>query len=164
MKELIKKHPRYAFAVYSFGIQMIMWLIFIFYDFGFDERHLVRNKELTDVLGLVLLIYLLISPIAAYFLLKRKFFSTDRPIIDCIFHIVCWLAVSILISAPIVWAVDKDVWIIPQDNSYSSGFINLDGIEYVYIPIIEKAVTAVMLVFSLLPAVIKSLCQKISQS
>lgn len=142
------------FAVLALLVQTVMWLVFTFYDYGFDERHLVNNRDLTDWLGLFLLICLLLLPVAAYFMLKKKYLFTEHPFRDGIIRILCWAAVCLLISWPIVWAVDMDVWIVPQNRS---GFMSLDGLEYYFIPVIDCLIPPLAIIISLLTAAVRKI-------
>lgn len=150
MKDI--KQQNKLFVALALWVETFMWLALTHYDYCCDERHIVKDKDLVDWLGLVLMIWLVAFPVVVYFVLRKKCRLTEHPIREGVLRIICWAAICLLISFPIVWAVDSGVWIVKQEHS-SSGIINLNGIEYYYIPFIDCIVPPLIIAISLLIAI-----------
>ena len=160
MKSSRRQNDR--FVVLTLLVQTLMWLAMTFYDYGFDERHLVDSGDIADCLGLVLIIWLIALPVTAYFMLRKKYLRTEHPFRDGIIRILCWGALCFLISLPIVWAVNTDVWIVKQEHS-SGSFLNLNGIEYYYIPIIDCFIPPLIIAINLVTAIAKRIYRAVKE-
>ena len=151
--------PLRAYAKYSaFALvsQIFMWFVFTAGDWAFDEHHLVQNDVIVSIMGYVTLAVIAFVPVVAYFCLKQKHFSTENKIADSLLHIIIWSANAFIITMPCWSLLSQDKWIVAQDYIHG-GFIDLNGIEYLLIPIAQAFVAAAMALFSLLPAIIKAI-------
>ena len=99
------------FVALALMVQTFMWLAFTFFDYGFDEKNILDNSDLEDWVGICLIAWLFVFPVFIYFRLRKKYLLTDHPVRDGILRILCWGALCLFISCPIVWAVENDVWI-----------------------------------------------------
>ena len=140
-----------SFVALALMVQTFMWLAFTFFDYGFDEKNILDNSDLEDWVGICLIAWLFVFPVFIYFRLRKKYLLTDHPVRDGILRILCWGALCLFISCPIVWAVENDVWIVAQRRS-SSGFLDFNGLEYYYIPIIDCIIPLLIIVISLFAA------------
>jgi len=152
MKDSRQQNDR--FVLLALLVQTLMWLGLIFYDYGFDERNLVKNPDVADWCGLVLIFWLIEFPVVAYFMLRKKYLLTEHPFRDGFIRILGWWSICLIISLPIIWAVGKEVWIVGQ-NRAGSGFLDFNGIEYYYIPAIDCLTPALILVINLITATVK---------
>lgn len=137
------KRPYVFFGIYTVIIQIVMWIMFCLYDYGIDEMHweTLADLEFSEYLPFLILPV----PIVSYIILNKKFFSDGSPIKETVFQIICWAAVSAAISYPIVHSVNYGTWIIDQD-AYSGGLIDMDGLEYLLMPIFEVMLAAALLI------------------
>lgn len=148
MNETDNLHPYRNFALYTFAVQAIMWISIILFD--------VAEECMSDLWILVLLLaigVIVILPIAAYIKYRKKFY-TGTPVKESLLHILIWSVIGFAVSYLIVWAIDNDCWIIPQSHS---NYIDLNGIEYLLVPIGELLFAAILVVFKLIPAVVKTI-------
>lgn len=143
-----KKKPILNFTVFAFAVQVVMWVLFCLYDYGIDEGHWTPkyfSYSAEDVIAYVLMFIILIFPIALYFFNRRRF-SSGVPIKDAAIQIPCWCAAAFAISFPIVHMVNNHKWIIAQETGGGGGMINLNGLEYIAIPMINIGFALLLLV------------------
>ena len=149
-------HVYAKYSVFALASQIFMWFVFTAGDWAFDEHHLVQNDVIVSIMGYVTLAVIAFVPVVVYFLLRQKHFSTENKIADSLLHIVIWSANAFIITIPCWNLLGQNKWIVAQDYNHG-GFIDLNGIEYLLIPIAQSFVAAAMALFALLPAIIKAI-------
>ena len=150
------RHPYIKYSMFALLSQIGIWMFFSLCDWAFDEHHLLDNEMLIEFSGYITIAVIVFLPLILYFCMKKPHFSTDSPIIDSIFHIIVWSICAFVITCPACSLIESGQWIVPQEYHHS-GFIDLNGIEYLLIPMVQLLIAGVLVVFSLFPAIVRKI-------
>lgn len=138
------------FGIFSVVIQAVIWVLFCLYDYGIDEEHWVDDNFGLDFCTLLIIVsaVILLVPTVTFLCLRKRLFSSDRPIKNTGVQILFWCVTAVAVSLPVFILQDMDKWIIEQSDRSDGVWLDLNGIEY-FVPLLIQAVCAGLLVIKL---------------
>ena len=136
--------PYIKYGISSLITQICIWIFFSLGDWAFDERHLVDDGYVANFLAWPILLTIIIVPSVLYLKNRKIHFHKDNYINDDIVHIVLWAITSFITSYPLFTLINTGNWIVEQHDH--GGYIDLNGLEYLLIPICQVIITIVMIV------------------
>ncbi len=147
------KNPYTKYSIFALSMQLIMWIVFTLYDYAFDEHHLISDDSNLDVfMGYIAMGVIFLMPFTVYLYMKNKHFSTEYKFVDCFVHTFVWAVIGFIISSPLWSLVNSHKWIVLQEYSHG-GFIDMNGIEYLAIPLIQILLCIAIFVSTLISAI-----------
>ena len=139
----MKVYIKYSIA--ALLTQLGLWTFFSLTDWAFDEHDIFDSSIINDGILWLVMITMIVVPFILYIKTRKKYFYRKNYVVDDIFHIVVHVITAIIISYPLLDMVNYGNWIVDQKHNRGS-FIDLNGIEYVFIPIIQGIIALLMLI------------------
>lgn len=139
----MKVYVKYSIA--ALLTQLGLWAFFSFADWAFDEHDVFNNSRINDGILFLVLIIMIVVPFILYIKTRKKYFYHKNYIVDDVFHIIVHVITATIVSYPLFDVVNYGHWIVDQKHNRGS-FIDLNGIEYVFIPIVQGIIALLMLI------------------
>lgn len=139
----MKVYVKYSIA--ALLTQLGLWTFFSFADWAFDEHDVFSSSIINDGILWLVLITMIVVPFILYIKTRKKWFHRKNYIVDDVFHILVHVITAIIVTYPLLDMVNRGHWIIDQRHNRGS-FIDLNGIEYVFIPIIQGIIALLMFI------------------
>ena len=139
----MKVYIKYSIA--ALLTQLGLWTFFSLADWAFDEHDIFESSIINDGILWLVMITMIVVPFTLYIKTRKKYFYHKNYVVDDIFHIIVHIITATIVSYPLLDMVNYGHWIVDQKHNRGS-FIDLNGIEYVFIPIIQGIIALLMLI------------------